>query len=149
MSYTSLPVHCVFATKGRLPLISKDMQPRLWAYVGGIARTNGIKALAIGGMRDHVHLLLSLSGTMPVAKAIQLIKAGSSKWFNEQTRPRSFAWQEKYGAFSIGISQMKATIRYIENQERHHRKRGYVDEFRQILKKHDIPPTAEFDEDFS
>jgi len=116
--------------------------------MGGIARANGIRALAVGGVKDHVHLLLSLSSTMPVAKAIQLIKAGSSKWFNEQTKSGSFEWQEKYGAFTIGISQLKATIRYIENQERHHRKRGYVEEFRQILKAHGIEPTHEFEDEF-
>jgi len=117
--------------------------------MGGIARTNGMKALAIGGMRDHVHLVLSLPGTMPVAKAIQLIKAGSSKWFNEQTRLHSFAWQEKYGAFTIGISQLKATIRYIENQEQHHRRRDFDEELKMFLKKHGITPTHEFEEDVS
>ena len=108
-----------------------------------------MKALAVGGMSDHAHLLLSLPGKMPVAKAVQLIKAGSSKWFNEQTKPGSLFWQEEYGAFTIGISQVNATIRYIRNQEQHHSKRGFVEELRMILKRHGITPTREFEEDLS
>src|SRR5215470_6569805 len=138
-TYSSLLVHCVFSTHNREPLISEAKQQRLWAYMGGIARTNGIKALAIGGMRDHVHLLLSLSSTMSVAKAIQLIKAGSSKWMNERSFRKSFAWQVGYGAFTIDVSQVSRTIRYIENQRAHHRRHGFNDEIRMILKRHNIP----------
>ena len=138
MSYTSLLFHCVFATKERKRLIDEATQPRLWSYMGGIARTNGIKALAIGGTADHVHLLLSLSPAMPIAKAIQLIKAGSSKWMHEQVGNKRFLWQEKYGAFTIGISQRSATIRYIQNQRRHHARRGFAQEWAAILKKHGL-----------
>jgi len=138
-TYSSLLVHCVFTTHQRQPLISEPAQPRLWAYMGGIARTNGIKALAIGGIEDHVHLLLSLSTTMSVAKAIQLIKAGSSKWMNERSFRKSFGWQVGYGAFTIGVSQVSRTIRYIENQREHHRRHGFNDEIRMILKRHNIP----------
>ena|SRR6185437_8533789 len=76
MSHTSLLYHCVFSTKRRKRLIDEATQPRLWSYMGGIARTNGMKALAIGGTGDHVHLLLSLPATMPIAEAMKLIKAG-------------------------------------------------------------------------
>ena len=149
MSYTSILFHCIFATKERRPWISKEIRPRLWAYMGGIARSNGVKALAIGGVQDHVHLLLSLHPVMPVAKAMQLIKAGSSKWFHEQIPRRPFAWQEKYGAFTIGVSQVKATIRYILNQEEHHKRRDFVEELRMILKKHGIKAMGEFEGDLS
>jgi len=88
------------------------MQPRLWKYIGGIARTNHMKALAVGGMPDHLHVLLSLPPNMTVSKAIQLVKAGSSKWMHEQQRTR-FEWQVGYGAFTIGISQIRATVDYI------------------------------------
>jgi len=81
------------------------MKPRLWSFIGGIARTNHMKALAVGGMRDHVHVLLSLPPTMAIAKAIQLIKAGSSKWMHQQRGAR-FEWQVGYGAFTIGISHI-------------------------------------------
>src|SRR5215470_3931754 len=135
-TYSSLLVHCVFSTHNREPLISEAKQQRLWAYMGGIARANGIKALAIGGTRDHVHLLLSLPATITIAKAVQLIKAGSSKWMNDQKRTKWFAWQEKYGAFSVGVSQVEDTIRYIRNQAQHHAKKSFDDELEMILKRH-------------
>jgi putative transposase len=106
MSYhtrTSILFHWVFSTKNRLPSIPIEIKPRLWSYIGGIARTNNMKALAVGGMRDHLHVLLSLPPTITIAKAIQLIKAGSSKWMHEQGAKR-FEWQVGYGAFTIGIS---------------------------------------------
>ncbi len=136
--YESLLVHGIFSTKNRKPLIAKDVRPRLWAYIGGICRTNGFKALAVGGVEDHVHILLSLPATLTVAKAIQLIKGGSSKWMNDKSDRRSFAWQDSYGAFTIGISQVEETVRYINNQERHHLKVRFEDEFRKILERHGI-----------
>jgi putative transposase len=143
MSHTSILVHYVFATHQRRPLISDELQPKLWAYMGGIARANGMKALAIGGMRDHVHLLLSLPATLTIAKAVQLIKAGSSKWMNDQKRTKWFEWQEKYGAFSIGVSQKEAAIRYICNQRQHHAKKSFDTELKTILKRHGIVSVGE------
>jgi REP element-mobilizing transposase RayT len=134
-TYTSLLVHCVFSTKDRRPIISEEVQPRLWAYMGGIARTNRIKALAISGMNDHAHVLLSLSAAISVAKAMQLIKAGSSKWMHDEVKQRLFSWQESYGAFSIGVSQLRATINYIDNQKKHHKRRSFEEEFAMILKR--------------
>src|SRR5260370_22848095 len=109
------------------------MQPRLWAYIGGIAKTNGFKALAVGGIEDHVHVLLSLPAILTVAKAIQLIKGGSSKCMNDKSDPRSFNLQDSYGAFTIGISQLHQTVHYINNQEKHHLTIGFLDQFRKIL----------------
>jgi REP element-mobilizing transposase RayT len=138
-SFTSSLFHCVFSTKERAPLITADLQPRLWPYLGGIARDNKFTALSIGGVEDHVHLLLSLPSTMPVAKAIQLIKGGSSKWVHD-TFPqlRDFAWQEGYGAFSIGISQVETTRAYIQRQKEHHRQKTFKEEVLAFLKKHGI-----------
>jgi putative transposase len=112
--------------------------------MGGIARANHFKALAVGGMPDHAHVLLSLPVAVPVPKALQLIKGGSSKWINDQSTRRSFAWQDAYGAFSIGISQVDDTIRYINTQKEHHARIGFDEEFRRILEKHGISA-----EDFS
>jgi putative transposase len=138
-SYVSCLVHCVFSTKDRRKIISSDLQQRLWPFVGGIARENGMKALAIGGVRDHIHILLSLPATIPVAKAIQLIKGVSSKWIHESFPSfRDFAWQEGYGAFSISVSHVNATIAYIQTQEEHHRKKTFEEEFVAFLKKHGI-----------
>jgi putative transposase len=142
-SYVSCLMHCVFSTRQRQKTISTDLQQRLWPFIGGIARENSMKALAIGGVEDHLHLLLSLPAIIPIAKAIQLINGGSSKWIHE-TFPacRDFAWQEGYGAFSVSISQVEATIAYIQNQREHHRKRTFEEEFLTFLKKHGI----EYDE---
>jgi REP element-mobilizing transposase RayT len=136
-------MHCVFSTSQRHKIISQDLQPRLWPFMGGIARENNMKALAVGGTEDHAHLLLSLPTTTPVAKAIQIIKGGSSKWIHE-TFPahRDFAWQEGYGAFSVGISQVETTVVYIQNQKEHHRKKTFEEEFLTFLKRHGI----EYDE---
>jgi putative transposase len=145
MSYVSAYFHCVFSTKERRRLITPALAQRLWPYLGGIARENKIKALEIGGVEDHVHVLLSLPATMSIAKALQLIKGGSSKWIHE-TFPehRLFAWQEKYGAFSASVSQLDTIIRYIKGQEEHHRKLSFQEEFLALLKKHRI----EFDEKY-
>ena len=88
-------MHCVFSTKERRKLITPQVQRRLWPYMGGMARENNMKALAIGGVEDHVHILLSLPATMPIAKALQLIKGGSSKWLHDNfPAQRTFAWQK-------------------------------------------------------
>ena len=157
MSYhtkTCLLFHCVFATRNRLASIPEELQPRLWAYIGGIVRSNNMKALAVGGIADHAHIFLSLPPTIAIAKAIQLVKAGSSKWMHKQTASRRFLhpnkrntgacwgprfeWQEGYGAFTIGASQVPATIRYIENQARHHRKTSVSEEWEMFVRRHAV-----------
>ena len=97
-------VHCVFSTKLRRNLIKPEIQSDLWSFLGGIARNNKFKALMVGGIENHVHILLSLPADMPLAKAMQLIKGASSRWMNE-IHTKDFAWQEGYGAFTVGISQ--------------------------------------------
>jgi putative transposase len=136
-TYVSDLIHCVFSTKLRRDSISDDHKAQLWSYLGGIARTNGFKAIAIGGTENHIHVLLSLPATMPLAKAMQLLKGGSSKWMNE-TSAGGFAWQEGYGAFTVGISQQTGTIAYINGQAEHHKKRSFEEEFLAFLKKHGI-----------
>ncbi len=138
-SYSSSYFHCVFSTKERQGLITPELQARLFPYLGGIAKKNKMKLITVGGMPDHVHLLLSLPKTMAISKGLQLIKGGSSKWIHE-TFPnhRGFAWQSGYGAFSIGVSDIERTKRYIKNQAEHHKKRGFKDEFLIFLKKNKI-----------
>jgi putative transposase len=136
-SFTRCLVHCVWSTKNREPCLGPNLRERLWPYLGGIARQNQMKALVIGGAADHVHVFLSLPATLSVAKAMQLLKGNSSKWIREMfPKMRSFAWQEGYAAFSIGISGVDATIAYIRNQEEHHRKRSFREEVLAMLKKH-------------
>ena len=138
-SYVSNLMHCTFSTKGRYPFIDSALESRLWPYLGGVAKENRMKALAIGGTTDHLHALLSLPGMMSFAKAVQLIKGGSSKWIHD-TFPgqKKFAWQEGYGAFSVSASQVPKTIAYINNQKEHHRKKTFPEEFLELLEKHGI-----------
>jgi len=119
------------------------MRLRLWSFLGGIARQNGLKTIAVCGTDNHIHILLSLCATMPLAKAVQLLKGGSSKWLNETIKPR-FEWQQGYGAFSVSISQQDQTVAYINTQQEHHRKRNFEDEFIAFLKKHKIDYDARY-----
>lgn len=109
------------------------MQPRLWAYMAAICQNNKIFVYAIGGMEDHVHMLMRLPPTLAQAQAILLVKGDSSKWMG-----KGFAWQKGYGSFSVSKSLVPTVIRYIENQERHHRKMSFEDEFIALLKKHGV-----------
>ncbi len=124
-------------------MMTPALRERLWPFLGGIARQNKMKALEIGGVADHVHILLSLPSTIAIAKAMQLIKGGSSKWVHE-TFPdqREFSWQTKYGAFGVSVSQLEKIIAYIRGQEAHHRKMTFQEEFLTLLKKNRI----EYDE---
>ena len=133
-SYVSNLVHYIFSTKERSPFIDGELESRLWPYIGGIARENGMKALAIGGTTDHLHTLLSLPATLSLAKAIQLIKGGSSKWIHDRLpKYRKFEWQEGYGAFSVSASQVRSVVTYINNQKEHHRKKTFEEEFLEFL----------------
>jgi putative transposase len=136
-SFTSCLMHCVWATKERRPLIMPDLQRRLWPYLGGIARENKMKALLLGGVEDHVHALISIPATLSVAKSIQLLKGNSSKWIRDTFKEHwAFEWQEGYGAFSISVSSIGDTTRYIENQAEHHRNLTFKEEVEAFLKKH-------------
>jgi len=137
-AYCSSLFHCVFSTKDRRAIISSEMQPRLWAYLGGVAREHGMVALAVGGMPDHVHLLLSIPASVPISRAMQEIKAGSSRWMHIVTGKDDFAWQNGYGAFSIGSSQAESAVAYIASQREHHQRRDFQAEFIAILKRNRI-----------
>jgi putative transposase len=138
-SYISALYHCVFSTKERRKTIKCDLQKRLWPYMGGIARENKMRALEIGGIEDHVHLLLSIPSTLSIANAMQLIKGGSSKWIHDSFEEhKTFEWQEGYGAFTVGISQVPDTKVYIANQREHHRTKTFQEEFIAFLEKHGI-----------
>ena len=135
-SYSSNRVHIIFGTKERKKCLSDDFQPRLWAYMAGIAHHQGFEAIIIGGVCDHAHALLVLPPTMPLARAVQFLKGSSSKWINETAE--EFAWQEGYGAFSVSASQTAYVVQYIQNQRTHHEKKSYEDEFVEFLKRYGI-----------
>jgi len=133
-TYCSNRLHVIFSTKDRKRRISPEIQPRLWGYIAGIARHHGFEAIKVGGAEDHVHALLVLPPSMPLAKAVQLLKGSSSKHLNE-TRAAGdhFAWQEGYGAFSVSASQTQSVMHYIENQPAHHARRSFEEEFLKFL----------------
>lgn len=136
-SFVNCLMHCIFATKERRPMITPDLQARLWPYLGGIARESNMKALIVGGVQDHVHVLLAVPSTLSVAKSMQLLKGNSSKWIHDTFKERwDFEWQEGYGAFSIGVSGIEDTMRYIQGQAEHHRKLTFREEVELFLKKH-------------
>jgi len=137
-SYSSNRIHLIFSTKNREKRISEELQTKLWPYMAGIARNHGFEAIKVGGVEDHAHALVILPPTIPLSKAIQTIKACSSKWLNETEAIKNFAWQEGYGAFSVSASQTAEVIRYIENQASHHAKRSYEDEFLELLKRYGV-----------
>ena len=135
-SYSENHVHLVFSTKGRSNAIPEEMQPKLWGYIAGICKNYEMIALAIGGTENHVHILFQLTPKLALAKAVQLLKANSSKWMGEQGI--EFAWQEGYGAISVSSSNLDAVTRYIRDQEAHHRKFSFEDEFLALLKKQGV-----------
>jgi REP element-mobilizing transposase RayT len=139
MSYVSSYHHCIFSTKERRPIITAALRERLWPFMGGIARQNKMTAVEIGGVEDHVHILLALPSTIAIAKALQLIKGGSSKWVHDSfPEHRLFGSQTKYGAFSVSVSQLDKIVSYIKDQENHHRKMTFKEEFVALLQKHRI-----------
>src|SRR5215472_14293165 len=135
-SYAQNHIHLVFSTKDRQKLITKTLQKKLWAYMAGICKSYDMLAFAIGGMEDHVHLLFRLPPVITLSHAISVVKANSSSWMREHGT--AFAWQKGYGAFSVSSSHIQTVIRYIENQEAHHRKRTFEKEFVALLDKHGI-----------
>lgn len=138
-TYTALTCHVVFSTKGREPWLTETVRERLWPYVGGIARENGMKALEIGGVCDHAHLLISIPASLAVSKAVQLIKGGSSHWLQSNVpNMAAFAWQDGYGAFSVSASQCEMVREYIRHQSEHHRATTFQEEYRAFLQRHQI-----------
>jgi REP element-mobilizing transposase RayT len=114
--------------------LTPAIRERLFPYIGGICIENNLKLLNAGGIENHLHLLVSLPATLTIAKVIQYIKGGSSRWLHDTYEEmHDFAWQEGYGAFTIGVSQIEQTKRYIENQEEHHRKKSFRKEFVEFL----------------
>jgi putative transposase len=133
-TYSQNVLHVIFSTKDRQKTISTDLQPRLWTYVAGVCKKLEILVHAVGGIEDHIHLLIQVPPSLPVAKAVLTIKSNSSRWANEQGH--RFAWQQGYGAFSVSSSNVPAVVQYIRNQQAHHKKRGFEEEFVALLKKH-------------
>jgi putative transposase len=136
-TYAQNVLHIVFSTKERRPLMAKEFQPRMWSYVGGICKAERIFIHAIGGMEDHIHLLIQIPPVLCLADAVMTIKSNSSKWASELGK--EFAWQQGYGAFGVSASNIPAVVRYIQKQGSYHKKVSFQQEFIAMLKKHGIP----------
>jgi len=134
-TYTKNHFHIVFSTKDRRKLISKQAQPELWAYMAGICKNLGIWVHAIGGIEDHVHVLIELPIAIPLPKAVNLLKSNSSRFMSRSGR---FSWQEGYASFTVSASNIAAVKRYVRDQEAHHRKMTYEEEIFALLKKHGV-----------
>ena len=138
-TYTNLVFHIVYSTKYRKPIIDPIWQDDLYGYIGGIIREHKGVLLKIGGIADHVHLMAKLSPTLAISDLLRVVKANSSKWVNQRSEiKRKFEWQPGYGAFSVSESQIPVVANYIANQEEHHRRQTFEEEFISILKRHNI-----------
>jgi REP element-mobilizing transposase RayT len=138
-TYTSLSYHIVFSTKSREPWITADIEQRVWSFLGGIANKHGMTPRRIGGLEDHLHIVIDVPPTLAVSKAVQLLKGGSSRWMR-QTFPEleSFSWQDGYGAFTVSHSQLPATIKYVERQRERHKTWSFQEEYRALLERHAV-----------
>ena len=143
-SYTQIHIQFVFAVKYRAALIEAEWKERLHQYITGIVQENKHKMLQINSMPDHIHILIGMRPHQSISMLIQNVKTESSKWVKHQNLSSSFAWQEGYGAFSYGKSQVSNVIRYIKNQELHHQKETFLDEYKKFLAAFEI----EWDEQY-
>ena len=136
-------VHIVFSTKNRQPFIDQSIKEELHAYLGGTCKELGCPVLAVGGVEDHVHILCMLSRNMALSELVGKVKANSSKWIKTKGEQyANFYWQNGYGGFSVNPTETEVVIKYIQNQEEHHKKRTFQEEYRLFLKKYKV----EYDE---
>lgn len=141
-TYPNVLIHCVFSTKNRQNSIPDDLREQLPMYLVGIGKGHDLPVLCAGGTANHVHVLIALPATMPLAKAVQVLKANSSRWLSEHGF--DFAWQEGYGAFSVSTSNLDTVRQYIQHQAEHHAKHSFEDEFVSLLRKCNVEYDPKF-----
>lgn len=138
-TYTQIHIQAVFAVQNRESVIRKEWKDELYRYITGIIQNHNHKVLAINGMPDHIHILFGMRPTQSLSDLMQDIKGDSSKWINSKRFVDSkFSWQEGYGAFSYSKSHVDNVIEYIRNQEEHHKKRKFLDEYLVMLRKFEV-----------
>jgi REP element-mobilizing transposase RayT len=138
-SLSMVIVHVIFSTKDRFPCIHKALRPVLHAYLATVVRNSRCEAYRVSGTGDHVHLAIRLSRTLAISELIQEIKTSSSIWIKTQrSELHNFSWQHGYGAFSIGPSDLQALLKYIDNQEEHHKIKTFEEEYRTILNQYGV-----------
>ncbi|TDP01663.1 IS200/IS605 family transposase [Flavobacterium sp. 245] len=144
-TYTQIHIHFVFAVKYRKATIHKSWKEELYKYISGIIKNNNHKLLAIKGVADHVHILIGIRPAQSISELMKSVKQNSSKWINDNKFiGNHFEWQEGYGAFSYSKSQLNAVVNYIQNQELHHKKKSFREEYINFLKKFEV----DYDEKF-
>ncbi len=144
-TYTQIYLHIVFAVQNRISLIHPQWKNDLYKYITGIIQNNGHKLIAINGVSNHLHIAVGYKPNQLIPDLLQDIKANSSKWINEKRFIKGkFNWQSGYGAFSFSHSQIDAVIKYINNQEQHHKKITFNEEYMEMLKKYNV----QFDEKY-
>jgi len=138
-TYSSLFYHLVFSTKNRTAFIRPEIETRVWAYIGGVAREQKMMAIQIGGVDDHIHALVMAPPTLAPFEIAKYLKRDSSKWIHETfAELQDFAWQDGYGAFTVSKSNVPAVAGYIQNQRTHHQRQGFQDEYRECLNRHGV-----------
>jgi len=138
-SLANVLVHIIFSTKGRQPVLANTLRPELEAYLAGILGNLDCLAVRVGAMPDHVHSLCRLSRNLAIAKVVEEVKKGSSKWVKTKAAAlRNFHWQNGYGAFSVSPSEAEAVAQYVANQEEHHRRVTFEEEYRALLQRHGV-----------
>ncbi len=138
-TYTQIHIQAIFAVKRRTGLIQKEWKDELYKYITGIIQAHDHKLLAINGMQDHLHVFFGMRPIQALSDLMQDIKGSSSKWINENKFVKEkFEWQEGYGAFSYSKSQVPSVIKYVQNQEVHHRKITFLNEYKSFLEKFGI-----------
>lgn len=148
-TYTQCYFQLVFAVRNRNALIRKEWKDQLEKYISGIIRNNGHKVLALGTMPDHIHILLGYHLNQLIPDLVEQIKTSSNAWVKENRLSRfRFGWQNGYGVFTYSRSQIDAVIKYILNQEKHHKKELFREEYLRILKKSEIEYKEEYLFDF-
>jgi putative transposase len=138
-TYTALYYHIVFSTKDRERWITIDIKREVWTFLAGLAAQHGMTALEVGGLDDHLHLVLAIPPTGIVSKVVQLLKGSSSRWIRQRfPELAAFRWQDGYGAFTVSKLALPATVEYVRRQRAAHEARTYQEEFRLLLQRHDI-----------
>ena len=138
-TYTQIYIHYVFAVQNRICLIRKNWKTDLYKYMNGIIEQQGHKPFAINGVAEHVHVLVSMNPKQAPSDLMYHVKRSSSKWINEnRLAPGRFSWQEGFGAFTCGKSQLSDVVSYIENQEQHHSRKNFIEEYKELLETHEV-----------
>ena len=142
-TYSQIYFHIVFSTKNRVDFIRPEIENRVWAYIGGIARKHNMTALQVGGIDNHIHALIGSPTVLSPSQVAKYLKGDSSFWIhNEFQELGNFAWQDGYGVFSVSKNDISRLIGYIKNQRRHHSNQTFEEEFIELLELHGI----EYDE---